>query len=153
MRSILLLRMGGKRNEREGEWCLMDNTADSKSSIPGSTPGSPAISELKELLAKATPGPWAHLGRGTVRAQDSSLVALITQEDYPHRTKDENEFIAALIVAAVNALPGLIARVEEYEEFIDELCLKPYDDSNPVSLFEWVTGRALTLKKKWRKHD
>ena len=53
------------------------------------------MEDLKKLLAAATPGPWTHasdkLAAGNIKAPDN----------------------AALIVAAVNALPELIAMVEE----------------------------------------
>ena len=53
------------------------------------------IDDLKKLLAAATPGPWTHasdkLAAGNIKAPDN----------------------AALIVAAVNALPELLAMAEE----------------------------------------
>jgi hypothetical protein len=56
------------------------------------------LDELEKLLAAATPGPWTHasdkLAAGNIKAPDN----------------------AALIVAAVNALPELLARVKRLEE-------------------------------------
>ena len=53
------------------------------------------MEDLKKLLAAATPGPWTHasdkLAAGNIKAPDN----------------------AALIVAAVNALPELLAMAEE----------------------------------------
>lgn len=55
------------------------------------------MEDLKKLLAAATPGPWTHasdkLAAGNIKAPDN----------------------AALIVAAVNALPELLAEVRRLE--------------------------------------
>ena len=61
------------------------------------------MEDLKKLLAAATPGPWTHasdkLAAGNIKAPDN----------------------AALIVAAVNALPELLARLERYDDALDEI--------------------------------
>ena len=66
----------------------------------------PDLDALQALLDKATPGPWDDCG------------AWVTPS---HRkfteSRDEN---AALIVAAVNALPALLAYVRELEQERDE---------------------------------
>ena len=64
------------------------------------------LSKLKELLGKATPGKWA-CGAGRGKA------ALVTDGNMQHLISHPvKEADAALIVAAVNALPELIAEVE-----------------------------------------
>jgi len=73
--------------------------------------------DLRALLAKATPGPWA-LGDGTGEGRN-----VVTDEPEPWYTAlfyggadevncDSN---AALVVAAVNALPALLDRLEAAE--------------------------------------
>lgn len=89
--------------------------------------GNMDIEALRESLAKATPGPWsvkpgtapesgtdllvhvgARPGRDTVALQDHCM-------GFVHRGQDD----AALIVASVNALPGLLDRIEELERELD----------------------------------
>lgn len=59
--------------------------------------------ELERLMREATPGPWTHasdkLAAGNIKAPDN----------------------AALIVAAVNALPELLAKLERYDDALDEI--------------------------------
>jgi hypothetical protein len=61
------------------------------------------MEDLKKLLAAATPGPWTHasdkLAAGNIKAPDN----------------------AALIVAAINAMPELLARLERYDDALDEI--------------------------------
>ena len=61
------------------------------------------MEDLKKLLAAATPGPWTHasdkLAAGNIKAPDN----------------------AALIVAAINALPELLAKLERYDDALDEI--------------------------------
>lgn len=66
----------------------------------------PDLDALAALLERATPGPWYECS-GLVTPSHR----LFTE------TRHEN---AALIVAAVNALPALIARVRELEQERDE---------------------------------
>lgn len=82
----------------------------------------PDLSALESLLAKATPGPWRNERTGdeeTVmriihgrRSAGGSEVCIVTTGSYNDATEAGN---AALIAAAVNALPALIARVRELE--------------------------------------
>lgn len=70
----------------------------------------PDLDALEALLGKATPGPWGQEPFGLIVSQEeneSGKHALIADP-----TGDAN---AALIVAAVNSLPALIARVRELE--------------------------------------
>lgn len=70
--------------------------------------------ELRRLLAEATPGPWRTEVGGQVwswvRPNGRRFVATTR-----YRTHPEDAPNAALIVAAVNALPGLLDRIEELE--------------------------------------
>lgn len=91
---------------------------------------------LRELLAKATPGPWRQefyrdgelLPDGTGGLDDyetpGSNVYVIDQssdEGYCLTEFDAGRPAdAALIVAAVNALPGLLERLERVEALADE---------------------------------
>ncbi len=65
------------------------------------------ITALRELLKKATPGPWHRLGvsgpRGFVAVSESAESAVSLSE----RQADTD-----IIVAAVNALPGLLDELE-----------------------------------------
>lgn len=58
---------------------------------------------LEKLLAEATPLPWEYasdkLAAGNIKAPDN----------------------ARLIVAAINALPELLARLERYDDALDEI--------------------------------
>ncbi len=68
------------------------------------------INQLRDLLAQATPGPWAvHYGYKLphIKADDGRYI-LEAGTVYGPRTKAD----AALIVAAMNALPSLLDEVE-----------------------------------------
>lgn len=86
------------------------------------------MEDLKKLLAAATPGPWAHasdkLAAGNIKAPDN----------------------AALIVAAVNALPELLERVKRYESALEKIANpntqitevdEKYDEPVTVALDMW----------------
>lgn len=73
--------------------------------------------ELKRLMEEATPGPWftfanGHCVGGTPTDGSAGGVAMCSMAA---RTPQEVQANAALVVAAVNALPALLARVEELE--------------------------------------
>lgn len=88
----------------------------------------PSIEDLRELLAKATPGPWkAELARTLVHIAGAGPVCSISVS--PPRVPEKhirNETVrtaganAALIVAAVNALPALLDRLTTAERERDE---------------------------------
>lgn len=70
------------------------------------------LEPLKAALAAATPGPWvngSHNEHGVVRSPEHGLIA----QCGPYGKQDAD---ARLIVAAVNALPALIAEVEALRE-------------------------------------
>ena len=62
------------------------------------------IAELKRLLAEATPGPWLHETMAKCVSGGTPLRAICRW------SADRND--ADLIVAAVNALPDLLAHIE-----------------------------------------
>lgn len=76
--------------------------------------------ELRELLAKATPGPW---GAEAITKHSASnerpWVGRLSESRYAALSYGETQLEAvanaALIVAAVNALPALLDRVEALE--------------------------------------
>lgn len=63
----------------------------------------PTPDELRALMAKATPGPWAQNESGIDAEGVGQIVVCNYWADIIHGRKN-----AALIVAAVNALPGLL---------------------------------------------
>jgi len=89
------------------------------------------LEQLRKLLAEATPGPWKiERGKRCIQGPDTregdslvltSMMGGATKwshspySEYCVPGMKEGDANAALIVAAVNALPGLIARVEEME--------------------------------------
>jgi hypothetical protein len=87
------------------------------------------LEELERLLKAGTPGPWeAMIGTqaGTFLRAPNAIIKndrgpsyateILSDEDYD--TKDAD---AALIVAAINALPGLLDRVERLEAALVEI--------------------------------
>ncbi len=103
------------------------------------------LDELKALLAKATPGP-AELSGGCKGWTLISNGVRIHGQSFGEGLRDLD---ADFYIAAVNSLPSLIARIEEYEEFLYELDLKPYPDSDPNSLLGWCRTRVHSLLEKW----
>lgn len=79
--------------------------------------------ELRRLLGEGTPGPWTFnrhreggdwLGNVQGHYPDGSIRTITCNTLYGESA--EREANAALITAAVNALPGLLDRVEELEK-------------------------------------
>lgn len=84
------------------------------------------VQQLRELLDKATPGPWK-LERST--GDELNFVG-IEWDARGWWAKDSTlltEPNAALIVAAVNGLPGLLARLDALEEENERLRKKVGD--------------------------
>jgi cell division protein ZapA (FtsZ GTPase activity inhibitor) len=81
--------------------------------------------ELEKLLAAATPGPWTHasdkLAAGNIKAPDN----------------------AALIVAAVNALPELLAMVKRLEEALTFYAARENYNDEPLPNNMWKTAKAV----------
>jgi hypothetical protein len=70
---------------------------------------------LRELLAKATPGPWETDGHGIVGGETDEEQFIADSPDH-----------AALIAAAVNTLPQLLEAWEERERLRE--ALEPFAD-------------------------
>lgn len=70
------------------------------------------LDKLEALRAKATPGEWR-----VIKIEQESQIWSGT---YVGKTRDYQGDDAALIVAAVNALPALIARIRELEAEVKE---------------------------------
>ena len=83
----------------------------------------PDLDALAALLERATPGPWTDDPNGearNVRSPDGGIVAQMGHLRGWHgaggrKPKTEPPANAALIVAAVNAIPDLLAYVRELE--------------------------------------
>ncbi len=76
------------------------------------------LEELEKLLKAGTPGPWGTAGR--------TMVCSLDDAPYPELLADASQCVnadanAALIVAAINALPELVARVRELERENEDL--------------------------------
>lgn len=70
--------------------------------------------ELRRLLAKATPGPWVYMG--DAYAFEGAIVTSVDGTricDTPE--SDDRPADMALIVTAVNSLPGLLGALEAAE--------------------------------------
>jgi len=75
--------------------------------------------KLRELLAKATPGPWEGHGlpyRGmddpVITSQGGMYICQLTYDQQSITQEHDVDADAALIVAAINALPELLNEVE-----------------------------------------
>lgn len=106
----------------------------------------PNLSRLRELLEKATPGTWmaapfsSVVGRGIVSTHEGRMIGQIVEhEDAPGN--------AALIVAAVNALPDLLTQLESLQARIAELegALRPFSDAWDVVTHDAVVLGKLTM--------
>ena len=83
------------------------------------------IAKLRELMEKATPGPWGenvgYISSSTAKEyRGKAIIAapVAAVHDVVDR-REQNKANAALIVAAVNALPSLIARLEAAEKVVE----------------------------------
>jgi hypothetical protein len=98
------------------------------------------INELKRLLAEATPGPW------NVHTQADGDYLLHTHTPYTYGVATvhapseadeaaEGEANAALIAAAVNSLPGLLAAHERLREALRMIVVTPLaiDDARDIA--------------------
>lgn len=84
------------------------------------------VGQLRELLSKATPGPWHfsdHVGDGTTVA----LIGNTFIAGPPRMAVIDETHDCAAIVAAINALPALLAIAEAAEEACDD---GPFVDDN-----------------------
>lgn len=82
--------------------------------------------ELKRLLSEATPGQWTVAPADSmleIRQPEPLLPPIVKwmgfdESDRPNKKHRAN---AALIVAAVNSLPALLARIESLEGKLEEI--------------------------------
>ncbi len=71
------------------------------------------LPSLRALLAAATPLPWFDRGRHISRVPDNTGMGATLHTNLIAVIADQSD--AALIAAAVNALPGLLDRIAELE--------------------------------------
>lgn len=104
----------------------------------------PDLADLERLLAEATPGPWAWAdwfnvpaGQAHISAKKQTIEGVTVTDgefeiaptkvvSFEEPLESQDIANAALIVAAVNALPDLIRRVRESEEALDKI-------ANPIA--------------------
>jgi hypothetical protein len=90
------------------------------------------MEDLKKLLAAATPGPWyvGHNKLGDDQGPmsiwpDANMIGAIIARCGPQQPwqgwYEQPAHDAALIVAAINALPELLAKLERYDDALDEI--------------------------------
>jgi hypothetical protein len=86
------------------------------------------LEELERLLKAATPGPWRNDGYGTIVQEgvevgsirrgyppEPSALAHLSDGEYIQNPNAEED--AALIVAAINALPELVAEIKRLQVY------------------------------------
>jgi hypothetical protein len=111
------------------------------------------IAELRRLLAEATPGPWqAHAdmsssgkhrrswlaAEGKPRVADTASVNL----HRPHHLYPQDSLNAALIAAAVNALPSLLSDLEAAQKALAEIRELAENSNKPTYLIEVIASTA-----------
>jgi hypothetical protein len=108
------------------------------------------IDELERLAAQATPGPWEHVGFGTVRGgcYIADCFGLSSRDERKIRQGMKN---ADYIVAACNSLPGLIAENRELRAKVQMMdwqmvwLAKQVCDS--ISPQEWINRAEQAFKE------
>lgn len=115
------------------------------------------IDELMRLHAAATPGPWevnigdfeSEDGYGTVTAPyveaDGKTICVPFDRD-PEDENDESD--AAYIVAACNAVPELVARIRELEEYKASVYAAMCNESLDVDGVCPMSGMACPFEKE-----
>ena len=110
-----------------------------------------SLDELERLLAAATPGPWrvsadepyeGYVQRRNIEADASEWITCGATSEYQCL---ENEHDAALIVAAVNALPDVIAaakREARLREALDRLTRPFVNEINGIPTGRWVIPKG-----------
>jgi hypothetical protein len=107
--------------------------------------------ELRALLAQATPGPWFDAGGGHVGGTECVRGRDGWPEPYPIPVADSTEDDAALIAAAVNALPRLLDVVEAAEIVADSVFHTEQDPGAVISLYRREFDVLVAAVAKWRE--
>jgi hypothetical protein len=77
--------------------------------------------ELRKLLASASPGPWAVSDCGEWVVADNGQATICKMPWWPMELQTEKDANAALVAAAVNALPELLDRIAYLEAEVARL--------------------------------
>jgi hypothetical protein len=114
------------------------------------------LDELEKLLKAGTPGPVAFEHRGTKSdiKEGRDCWAVFAEADRydfetPYLAKVKSKEDAALIVAAINALPGLLEsarRVETLKAEVDRLQVSSALLRNALNRIEWGSGTGDTAR-------
>lgn len=94
------------------------------------------LAELRELLGRATERPWFDAGEGHVGGTECVRGNDGWPEPMPTPVADSTEADAALIAAAVNALPALLDAVEAAKKMLDESCMARDDGDHTKD--DWI---------------
>lgn len=89
------------------------------------------LERLKELEAKATPGPWQAVGNG-VHAKDRAIAGEGFLFDHEGVLCDDDD--ARLIAEMRNALPKLLALAEAAKKFKKEFLTRPREIYEPEAI-------------------
>ena len=109
------------------------------------------LTDLRKLLAEATPGPWNDTG---IKRDDGLLGWVITGDDGNDVCQTIETYKttnAALIAAAVNALPALLDAADREEKLREALrsCLRHIEigDGHKAGDFECVLAARAALEE------
>jgi len=102
----------------------------------------PDLDALAALLAKATPGPWD-------APNGETMIDRVGTEDPVADAYHYED--AALIVAAVNALPALIARVRELERERDEALAERDALRADAERYRWLRDGDGPQSSRWSR--
>jgi hypothetical protein len=110
----------------------------------------PTPTELAGLLERATATPWKadmNVGMDMLAVYPDRDRQEFAIAEMPNIIRHEvNAANAALIVAAVNALPSLLARIKELKEALEPFAAKAdkWEANHPTAQFPHANSRQLT---------